>query len=169
MKVLVAVASKYGSTLELARTIGETLSGGDMEATVVDLAEHADVGDGYDAAIVGSGVYAGHWLKDARTFVERNGERLRGMPVWLFSSGPIGDPPKPEEDPVDVAELMEQSGAREHEVFAGRIDRDRLKFADKAIVRALRVPGGDYRDFDAVRGWAAEIGETLREQPSPGQ
>lgn len=165
MKVLVAVASKYGSTLELARTIGQTLSGGDIEATVVDVAEQVDVdGDGYDAAVVGSGVYAGHWLKDARTFVERNGEFLRGMPVWLFSSGPIGDPPKPEEDPVDVADLMEQSGARDHAVFAGRIDRDGLKFADKAIVRALRVPGGDYRDFEAVRRWAADIGEALREQ-----
>lgn len=26
-------------------------------------------------------------------------------PVWLFSSGPVGDPPKPEEEPVDVSEI----------------------------------------------------------------
>lgn len=165
MRVLVAVASKYGATMGIGRVIGETLAGDDIDTTVVDLADGTDVdGDGYDAAVVGSGVYAGHWMKDARTFVEQNAERLRGMPVWLFSSGPIGDPPKPEEDPVDVAELMEQSGARGHQVFPGMIDREQLKFGDKAIVRALRVPEGDYRDFDGVRRWASAIADELRQE-----
>lgn len=58
---------------------------------------------GYDAAILGSAVYAGHWLKPAKELVACLAGDLSDRPVWLFSSGPMGEPPKPEEDPVDVA------------------------------------------------------------------
>lgn len=85
--------------------------------------------------------------------------------MWLFSSGPVGDPPRPEEDPVDVAELVARTKAREHRVFAGRIERSRLSFAEKAIVLALRVPDGDYRDWDEIRAWAAEIADALLRRP----
>jgi hypothetical protein len=65
---------------------------------------------------------------------------LAARPVWLFSSGLIGDPPKPEEDPVDVAEIMQATKAREHRVFAGKLVRKQLNFPDRAIAAALRVP-----------------------------
>jgi hypothetical protein len=86
-------------------------------------------------------VYAGHWLKPARQLVDRCGSGLAARPVWLFSSGPVGDPPKPEEDPVDVAEILAATGAREHRVFAGKLARKRLSFPEKAIVSACASPG----------------------------
>jgi menaquinone-dependent protoporphyrinogen oxidase len=82
--------------------------------------------------------------------------------VWLFSSGPVGDPPKPEEDPVDVAELVAASGAREHRVFAGTLVRRQLSFPERAIVSALRVPEGDFRDWAEITRWAAEIAGALQ-------
>jgi menaquinone-dependent protoporphyrinogen oxidase len=84
--------------------------------------------------------------------------------VWLFSSGPIGDPPKPEEDPVDVAGILAATRAREHRVFAGKLVRKQLSFGDKAIAVALRVPEGDFRDWAAIKGWAAEIAAALQPQ-----
>jgi menaquinone-dependent protoporphyrinogen oxidase len=81
--------------------------------------------------------------------------------VWLFSSGPVGDPLKPEEDPVDVAQIVSIVGARGHRVFAGKIDKSRLSLAEKAIVKALKVPDGDWRDFGAVAAWAGEIADSL--------
>jgi menaquinone-dependent protoporphyrinogen oxidase len=81
--------------------------------------------------------------------------------VWLFSSGPIGDPPKPAEDPVDAAGLVHACGAREHRVFAGRLERHRLGWGERAITVALRAPEGDFRDFAGIRAWAAQIAETL--------
>ena len=86
---------------------------------------------------------------------------MRARPLWLFSSGPVGDPLKPEEDPVDVEQIMSILGAREHRVFAGRIDKSLLSFAEKAIVKALKVPEGDWRDFGAVKAWAGEIAAAL--------
>jgi menaquinone-dependent protoporphyrinogen oxidase len=112
--------------------------------------------------VLGSAVYAGHWLQPARELVDRCGSELAARPVWLFSSGPIGDPPKPEEDPVDVAEITAATRAREHRVFAGKLVKKQLRFPDKAIVSALRVPEGDFRDWAEIRGWAAGIAGALR-------
>jgi menaquinone-dependent protoporphyrinogen oxidase len=163
MRVLVTAATKYGATEEIAEAIGEVLRERGLDATV-GRPEAATV-DGYDAVVVGSAVYAGHWLKPARELVDRQRAALAARPVWLFSSGPIGDPPKPEEDPVDVAELATATGAREHRVFAGKLVRRQLGFGDKAIAVALRVPEGDFRDWTEIRAWAAGIADALRAGP----
>ena len=160
MKVLVTAASRYGATEEIAEAIGEVLRERGLDATVGPA--EAAVVDGHDAVVLGSAVYAGHWLKPARELAERERDALAARPVWLFSSGPIGDPPKPEEDPVDVAEIAAATGAREHRVFAGKLVRRRLGFADKAIAVALRVPEGDFRDWTEIRGWAGGIADALR-------
>jgi menaquinone-dependent protoporphyrinogen oxidase len=92
---------------------------------------------------------------------------LADRPVWLFSSGPVGDPPKPEEDPVDIAEILAATKARGHRLFAGKLDRSQLRFPDKAIVVALRVQEGDFRDWVEITGWAAGIAGALRSGPQP--
>ncbi len=83
-------------------------------------------------------------------------------PVWLFSSGPIGDPPKPEEDPVDVAGILRATKAREHRVFAGKLVKKQLSFGEKAMVLAFRAPEGDFRDWEEIKGWAVGIADALR-------
>jgi menaquinone-dependent protoporphyrinogen oxidase len=158
MNVLVTAASRYGSTAEIAEAIGVVLAERGLETTVASPEEVGTV-DAYGAVVLGSAVYAGRWQKEAKEFVERAGD---ARPVWLFSSGPIGDPPKPEEDPVDVAELMKRTEAREHRVFPGKLVKKQLSFPEKAIVMALRAPEGDFRDWDAVRGWAAGIADALQ-------
>jgi menaquinone-dependent protoporphyrinogen oxidase len=161
MKVLVAVATKYGATAEIAEAVAEVLRERGLEPTVMP-AEQVDRVDGYDAVVLGSAVYAGHWLKPARELVGRCGGDLAARPVWLFSSGPVGDPPKPDEDPVDVTELVARSGARDHQVFAGKLVRKHLSFPEKAIVSALRVPEGDFRDWAQIAGWASGVAGALR-------
>jgi hypothetical protein len=94
---------------------------------------------------LGSAIYAGHWMKSAKDLVERTSSRMRGIPVWLFSTGPIGDPLKPKGLPVDVAPILEQSGAREHRIFGGRLDKRELGLGAKAIVRIVGADEGDYR------------------------
>jgi menaquinone-dependent protoporphyrinogen oxidase len=159
-RILVTAASKYRATLEIAQAIGEALAERGFDVTVSPIEDVTAV-DGYDAVVAGSAVYAGHWMKPAREFVERVAADLADRPVWLFSSGPIGDPPRPQEDPVDASEFVEQSGAREHRVFGGKLDKSRLSFGEKAIVMALRAPEGDFRDWDEVRSWATGIADSL--------
>lgn len=160
MKVLVTAASKHGATAQIADAIATELATAGLDVTVLPPDEVADV-SGFNAAIVGSGVYAGHWLDAAKRLVERHAPALAAMPVWLFSSGPIGDPPKPDEDPVDVSALIGAIGAREHRLFAGQLAKSDLGFAERAIVLALRAPEGDFRDWDAIGAWARSIAAAL--------
>lgn len=160
MRVVVSAASKHGATAEIAVAIAEGLRDEGIEADLVEPADLTGL-DGYDAAVLGSAVYAGRWLPDARELVERHADELRQRQVWLFSSGPLGDPLKPEGDPVDAEPMVEATGAREHRLLAGRLERSGLGFAEKAIVVALRAPDGDFRDWDAIRSWAGEIAAAL--------
>jgi menaquinone-dependent protoporphyrinogen oxidase len=162
MKVLVTAATKHGATAEIAAAIGEVLGGGPgLDAAVIPPEQVATI-DGDDAVVLGSAVYAGHWLAAAKELVDRAGDALAGKPVWLFSSGPVGDPPKPEEDPVDVAEIVAATKAREHRVFSGKLVRQQLGFGERAIVAALRVPEEDFRDWAEIKDWASQIADTLR-------
>ena len=163
MNVLVAAASDHGATAEIASAIGEALGERGLVVTVVPV-EGVESVDGYDAFVIGSAVYAGHWLKRARDFVERHAHALSVRPVWIFSSGPIGDPPKPKEEAVDVLPLATAVQARSHRVFGGKLDRSTLGFAERAIATALRAPEGDFRDFAEIRGWALGIAESLHQQ-----
>jgi menaquinone-dependent protoporphyrinogen oxidase len=167
MKILVTASSKHGSTDEIAASIGECLSerGHEVQVSGVD---QVDSIRNFDAVVVGSAVYAGHWLKPAMDLVINNVAALSSHPAWLFSSGPVGDPPKPATDPVDVGELKTLIGARGHRLFPGKIDKSKLGFAEKAIVAALRIPYGDFRDWTQIRQWASEIADDLaRIAPSP--
>jgi menaquinone-dependent protoporphyrinogen oxidase len=154
--VLIATASRHGSTLDIADEIARTLMGRGCEV-VQQPAGEADGVKQFDAVIVGSAVYMGRWLPPSIAFVTRNGDELAQRPVWLFSSGPIGDPPLPDKDPEGIDELIARCGARGHRVFPGRLDPDRLGMGERFIVGMLRAPKGDYRDFPAVGAWANEI------------
>ena len=166
MRILVTAATKYGATAEIAAMIAEVLDEHGLEATVLPPEQVQGV-DGYDAVVVGSAVYAGHWLKPARELIEGHAGALAGRPVWLFSSGPVGDPPKPEEDPVDVADLLATIRAREHRIFAGKLVRKQLSFPERAIVSALRDPEGDFRDWTEIRRWAAGHADAMGAGSSP--
>ena len=160
MKVLVSAASRHGATADIAKAIGETLEAAGLEVAVLPPDTVTSLA-GFDAVVLGSGVYVGHWMEPAKDLVERFGTELASRPVWLFSSGPIGDPPKPEEDPVDLPELMEATGARGHRLFSGFVDRSRLGLGEKVILAAVRAPEGDYRPWDEIRAWAGEIAAAL--------
>lgn len=164
IRVLVSAGSKHGATAEIAQTIGETLRGRGLDVTVSEPEKAVDVG-GFDAVVLGSAVYAGHWTGPAKDLADRVAAASPGAGVWLFSSGPLGDPPKPEEDPVDVSDVTEKTSAREHRVFAGKIDKSKLSFGEKAIMVAVRAPEGDFRDWEEITAWAVSIADSLVASP----
>jgi menaquinone-dependent protoporphyrinogen oxidase len=156
MKVLITAATKHGATAEIAATIGGALRDEHgLDAAVVPPEEVATV-DGYDAVVLGSAVYAGHWLAPAKELVDRAGRALAGRPVWLFSSGPVGDPPKPEEDPVDVADIVGATKAREHRVFAGKLDKRQLGIGERANRGGAAGPGGGLPRLGRDQGLGVE-------------
>lgn len=161
MRVLVTAASRYGSTAEIAKKIGEVLVAAGIEAEVRLPGEIESVAS-YDGVVLGSGVYAGRWLASARELVDREAEGLSTRPVWLFSSGPVGDPAKPAAEPVDVDAIRKRTKAIDHRVFAGKLDRQQLGFGERAIVLAVHAAEGDFRSWEAVTEWASEIAAALQ-------
>jgi menaquinone-dependent protoporphyrinogen oxidase len=137
MKVLISTASRHGATTEIAIAID-------------------------DGVVLGSGVYAGRWLGPVKQLIARETAALARRPVWLFSSGPLGDPLKPEQDPEDVALMLKQTHAIGHRTFAGKIDKRQLGIAEKAIFAVVRAPEGDFRPWPAIAEWATEIAGALR-------
>jgi menaquinone-dependent protoporphyrinogen oxidase len=164
MKVLVTVASRHGATLGIAEALAASLREAGLEVDVLPAEEVANVRE-HDAVVLGSAVYAGRWVDDARKLVDRVVGDLAGRPVWIFSSGPLGDPPKPAEDPPEVASLMSRTGARGHRLLSGRVDRSELGFAEKAILAVVRAPEGDYRDWPDIAAWGREIAAELAREP----
>ena len=89
--------------------------------------------------------------------MERHELALRDRTVFLFSSGPIGDPPRPLEDPAEVASIDEATMALDHRVFAGRLTESELGAGERLIIKMVRAPFGDFRSWDDITDWATAI------------
>jgi len=161
MKVLIVYASKYGSTGGVAEAIAKELRARGHDADAHEAAS-APAPRGYDAAIVGSGIYVGSWLKPASQYLEAHEAALSERPVWLFGVGPLGaENPQPAGDPEQARKLVERVGARGYEIFTGALDRGRLGLADRLIARMVKAPDGDFRDWVAIRAWATGVADAL--------
>jgi menaquinone-dependent protoporphyrinogen oxidase len=166
-KVLVAYATKHGATAEIAEKIGEVLRQRGLEADVLPVQEVKDLAP-YPAVILGSAVYVGQWRKEAVEFLEANEGSLAERDTWLFSSGPTG-----EGDPVELLQgwhFPEKQQAnvgrikpREVIVFHGNLDENTLNFFEKGLIKMVKAPTGDYRDWDEIISWANEVAETLKQ------
>jgi menaquinone-dependent protoporphyrinogen oxidase len=160
MKVLVAVGSKYGATREVAQAIAEVLRDFGHDAVCHD-ARDVDSIASYDALVIGSALYGGFWRRDASNLVHEHIDELSKKPVWLFSSGPVGLPPRPAEAAGEGETLVDLIEAREHQIFSGYLNPDRLNDGERAIVRGLKASVGDYREWGQVKNWAREIAHQL--------
>ncbi len=111
----------------------------------------------------------GRWLEPARRFAKRHCDELASRPTWLFSSGPLGEPPRPSaEHAVEINGIIAAVRPRDHRLFA-KLDRDRLSFAERAVVLAVRATDGAFRDWDEIRGWAASIGDAVIREHTTGE
>lgn len=162
MKVLVTAASKHGATHEIALALGRAIREEGHEVDVVHVDE-APGADGYGAVVLGSAAYFGKWLDEAVRFVDEHEAALRAMPLWLFSSGPLGWPLKPfADDAVHVEEIVERLAPREHRLLAGELDRHKLGVMERSIVRAVHAQEGDFRNWDEIEAWGHEIASALK-------
>ncbi len=157
MKILIAVASKHGSTFEIGRLIEQTVS---IAGHQTELSKPEDVTDlsPYDAVVLGSAVYAGNWRPSAKKFASKHRQELLAMPFWMFSSGPLGTDEESDKDmgPV-INNLVSSLKPIEHKVLSGKLDPADLKLSEKMIIRMVKAPYGDYRDKNEIVEWARSI------------
>ena len=164
-KILVAYASKYGATIEIAEKIGEVLRQAGLQTDVLPAKRNLDIGP-YKAVILGSAVYYGRWRKDAVKFLKKKEKELAKRDVWLFSSGPSG-----EGDPAELLDgwrfpplqqaIADRIGPRDITLFHGALDPEKLNSFETKILENLKAPVGDFRDWDAITAWAESVVDSL--------
>jgi len=160
-KALVAFATKYGSTAEIATAIGDTQRASGTDADVRAAREVTDVRR-YGVVILGSGVYMNRWHGEALDFAKRFANDLAQRSTWFFSSGPTGGTPKAEAAMVEVlaaqgpptgqaGELAERIGIRGQATFGGKVGEN------MGGIFTRWIPKGDWRDFAAISEWTSAI------------
>lgn len=161
--VLVAFASKYGATKEIAERIGQVLRIAGLETEVRAAGEVKDLSP-YRAAVIGSAVYAGQWRKEAISLLRAHEGQLRALPVWLFSSGPLG-----KGDPETllrgwrIPKGIERIGPRDVAVFHGALKVTKLAWWERSLLRMIKAPSGDFRNWTEIENWAKGIATALKE------
>jgi len=164
--ILIAYATKYGATAEIAEKIGQVLRQAGLSADVQPADHVADL-TAYQAVVLGSAVYAGQWRGEAITFLETNEKQLAERPVWLFSSGPTGtgDPAqlmKGWRFPEAQQPIADRIHPRDIAFFHGVLDMQKLSLPEKVIVKGIKAPVGDFRDWETITAWATAIAEALK-------
>ena len=179
-RIQVVYASRHGGTAGIARKIGDVLYDSGAEVEVVDAETHPDP-RGFDAYVIGSGVYMGSWLKPGIEYLEDNQLQLAARPVWLFSSGPLPAPsiPRRSIDPIEnslgpldgpgsggrkrVESLANAIRVQGHKVFDGAYDPDApaQNLAERIVkhIPAIKavLPAGDFRPWPEIEEWARQI------------
>ncbi len=165
-RILIAYATRCGSTGGVADSIGQALS---AAGAAVDVYPVKDVNDlrPYQAVIVGSAIRMGKWLPEAAEFVKTHQDRLTRVPVAYFAvclamkddttenrhkALSYLDPVRkqfPQVKPVDIG------------LFAGAVDYKKLSFAYRLILKAKGAPEGDFRNWETIRTWAAGVSPVL--------
>jgi menaquinone-dependent protoporphyrinogen oxidase len=165
-KVLVTYASKYGATKEIAEKIGQVLKEAGHAVDVLPVDKAASL-DPYGAVVLGSAVYIGGWRKQAARFLKTNEKALADKMVWLFSSGPTG-----KGDPIELVKGWRFPKALQHiadrvkpkdiVLFQGAAFTEKLSPIGRWLMKKVKAPLGDFRDWDAITVWAGAIAVKLK-------
>jgi menaquinone-dependent protoporphyrinogen oxidase len=160
-RVLVAYASKLGSTAEIAETIGSELRLHDLDVTVMP-ADKVSTVRPYEFVIIGSALYGAHWRHPAMRLLRRERRSLMSREVWLFQSGLSVTGPGPWEDPTPsaVAALAREIGTDRPVTFAGALLPETATGVLPRLM-ARSKDAGDHRDWDRIRAWTREIAAVI--------
>lgn len=160
--MLVAYATRHGSTREVAEAVAETLREHGLEVDVRPTGE-VEALSGYDGVVLGGALYMGRLHHDARRFLAAQRAALAALPVAVFAMGPRT---LAEADVAESRTQLEQALAATPElepvaaaIFGGVVSPERLRFPFN------RMSACDARDWDAIRAWAQEVAAALARLP----
>lgn len=169
-RILVAYASMFGTTQDIAEVMAQELRDADITVDVRAVAEVNDLSP-YQAVVVGSAIYNGAWLPDAVHFLRTYAPQLQEMPVAYFAVCMIVYRSTPQRHYVAYTYFDSARAAAPavHPVavglFAGKLRYRNLPLLERLIfLLKARLPSGDFRDWEAIRRWATSLHATLTDR-----
>jgi len=163
MKTLVVYGTKSGCTEGIAQRIGERVAAAGSSVDVFP-AEKAPDPAAYDAVVVGSGVRAGSWHAPVKAWVESNAVALKQRPTAFYTCGlTITDESKRDEVLAYTDPLIEATGVHPVDIalFAGWNEPKAFGLAERTIMKLMKAPQGDFRDWDAIDTWGDDVARAL--------
>ena len=160
MNVLVAISTRHGSTFEIGDRIAGVLRHAGLDVDVMNVRDVTGL-DQYQTVVIGSAVYMGQWTPDAQAFLDQYRGELVAVPVWVFSSGPIGPQPLNGETPPGHLAACAAIHPVGDNVFSGVVDRKKLGVMEKLLLRIMHASEGDYRDWAEIDSWADSISRAV--------
>jgi menaquinone-dependent protoporphyrinogen oxidase len=158
--ILLAYATRFGSTQEVAETITAELREAGLEVDLQPMQEVKTL-DNYDAVVLGAAIYGSKWHPDAHKFLSQNQEILRQRPVAIFALGPLStsDAAMRRSRRQLDKELEKYPWLKPValEMFVGKLDPSKLGFFER-----LGSTASDYRNWDAIRAWANALPAQLQ-------
>ena len=161
-KILIAYATRTGSTQEVAEAVAVTLCESGLEVDIQPMRNVRTL-KGYGAVVLGAPLYMFHWHKDALSFLSRYREVLTdGLLVAIFASGPFakGD----EKEWQEVRKQLDQELAKfawlrpiAVEIVGGKFDPAKLSFPLNLVPALKQMPASDLRDWTVIRAWASNL------------
>lgn len=158
-RVLVAYASKKGSTAGIAKAIAKELQSMGLVTIVAEMKSVASL-EGYDGVVIGAPVYTGSVMADLSGFVSRHKDALARLPVAAFVTGIAPVYPKTGEPKIFTDQILAALQPKTPVVvtmFAGTLDTTKLSLIERGLTSILKVPTGDFRNWDAIAAWAREL------------
>jgi len=162
-KVLIGYATKCGSTVEVAQAIGETLTQQGIEVDIRPMRKIKSLA-GCDAVILGSAIRMGSWLGEASNFVKRHQAELQALPVAIFTVHMLNADDSPESAAARAAytaPIHALITPAAEAFFTGKIELASMSFLDRMISNAMQAADQDLRDWEAIAGWAGQVGSVL--------
>jgi menaquinone-dependent protoporphyrinogen oxidase len=165
-KVLVAYATKYGSTREIAEKIGQVIAEAGLESEVLPAEKVTDLAN-YRAVVLGSAAYIGNWRKEAVVFIRKFDDELEQLPTWIFSSGPLGQGDAQQEMkgwkyPTALGPVIERIQPRGITIFHGTVNLAKLNLLERWMMKNMKEVGHDARRWNLIEKWAKDIANTLK-------
>lgn len=162
--VLVVYGTGTGCTEGVAGCLGKTIASSGHAVEVVSAKDAPDPSS-YDAVLVGSGVRAGNWHAPVKEWVKSNAAALADKKVAFYTVclGLATDPSKDAEVRAYTDPLVAATGVTPVEigVFAGWNEPRRFSFLERTILKLMKAPEGDFRDWAAIEAWAGEVAPRL--------
>ena len=157
--ILIAYATKKGSTAEIAQAIGKELTSAGHAVDVKELGTVTSLA-GYQAMVIGGPMYMGKMIGDVGKFVRHHYKALVRMPVagFIVSLAPVSkDPEQVENAQKTLQAALSPLQPVARGVFAGRLDPEKLSWLQNWMIKQVKSPVGDFRDWTAIAAWAREL------------